>query len=545
MANLSLAIEAQFDRVNWTDITSDVLTVFTPFATCGIKSNQDGDRVPTIGTFTFALNNSITNSGGLSGYYSPGHANCRSGFSVGLPVRVRFTFDGITRTKWAGKIIPGGIVINGSIDEQHYTYITCYDGVYDLANHKLNQLAFTTNKRADEAIALIHANMPAFSLTEDLDAGVYTFTGLFGTLRAYTTALGEISKLVNSERGYYYVTPTRDCDACAVFENRTHRDNIESTTVVPVVSSLCSHILTNDGGYLLNSFVDRVLMNDVENISFSDSQTKFTYANGDNFYNRIVFTVYPQEEFAGTLGSTQSRIALGAGEKKTGYILSYRDPTGGAPRVSLKSETTPASGTDYTMTENRDGTGADLTADLTASYTIGADSAKVDITNGGATDGYVYLQIRGTGIRVYDKIQKITEDTASQEIYGIKELVIDAPYQTDPEFAELFSAVLLALYKEPSSEVISLTHKTSSDSLKQAFLLIGIGNKIPITIERAGVEDNYFIQGVDFNILSNTDFGGALVEFTWHLKPASSDVYSFVHWDTAGNWDDQDHWWFN
>ena len=95
----AITVEVELDGVDagWTDISDDVLPPV--HGTYGILGNGPTDRVAGTGTMTFTLNNSVSNSGGLAGYYSPGHTNCLSGFEAGIGVRLGVTYDGKTRYK--------------------------------------------------------------------------------------------------------------------------------------------------------------------------------------------------------------------------------------------------------------------------------------------------------------------------------------------------------------------------------------------------------------------------------------------------------------
>jgi hypothetical protein len=61
-------------------------------------------RVAGPGTASFTLRNDAGNSGGLLGYYSTGHANCRSGFGYGMPARIIATYSGNTYVLFSGRI---------------------------------------------------------------------------------------------------------------------------------------------------------------------------------------------------------------------------------------------------------------------------------------------------------------------------------------------------------------------------------------------------------------------------------------------------------
>src|SRR4030066_503430 len=97
-------IDLKLDGVNWTDVTADARASVDIGVQYGINGTGPADRVAPTGTLSFALDNSEHNSGGLIGYYAPGHANCRNGFEVGCPVRLRIVDLGVTYYKFVGTL---------------------------------------------------------------------------------------------------------------------------------------------------------------------------------------------------------------------------------------------------------------------------------------------------------------------------------------------------------------------------------------------------------------------------------------------------------
>jgi hypothetical protein len=82
-------LEAQFSAGVWTNITVDI-DDYDDHVTChrGIDGDGPMDLVAGPGELHLALKNHARNSGGLVGYYSFGHANCRSGWKYGTPLRM-------------------------------------------------------------------------------------------------------------------------------------------------------------------------------------------------------------------------------------------------------------------------------------------------------------------------------------------------------------------------------------------------------------------------------------------------------------------------
>src|SRR4030065_1368367 len=95
-------IDLKLDGVNWTDVTADARASVEIAVQYGISGTGPADRVAQTGTLSFALDNSEHNSGGLIGYYAPGHANCRNGFEGGCPGRPRIGGPGRAHFKFGG-----------------------------------------------------------------------------------------------------------------------------------------------------------------------------------------------------------------------------------------------------------------------------------------------------------------------------------------------------------------------------------------------------------------------------------------------------------
>ena len=89
----------------WTNVSEDVRTVSPIKAFRGTRGNGPKNRVGDTGRMSLILDNSEANSAGLLGYYSPDHANLRSGFGKGTLVRWILTYGGTDYYKFRGKMI--------------------------------------------------------------------------------------------------------------------------------------------------------------------------------------------------------------------------------------------------------------------------------------------------------------------------------------------------------------------------------------------------------------------------------------------------------
>lgn len=75
----------------WTEVTDDVVGAVR--ASRGIFGTTLADRTARTGIMTFDLDNSEINSAKKLGYYSPGHANVRTGFKNNIGVQLRLHSD--------------------------------------------------------------------------------------------------------------------------------------------------------------------------------------------------------------------------------------------------------------------------------------------------------------------------------------------------------------------------------------------------------------------------------------------------------------------
>lgn len=527
------AVEALLDGVNWEEITRDIITPIE--CGYGLSGNGVTDRVAGPGALKFGLNNTSTNSAGLVGYYSPGHPNCRTGFSIGLQVRLRIQFDSIWRVKWVGMIPADGIQVGTGIYARTVTQVTAKDWFEQTSIHELSGLAFTTAKTMAETVPLIIANMPIEPPgVETYYACDSTFPYVFDTTRLRTTALAEFAKLALSEMGYIYQTR----EGLVVEGRFTRTDTTNMVVDIPAHSDDCDTLQFEDGDYLQLAETsmgseEPLLLDDTYLAEFDNSQRDMEVSYGKNLYNRVTFTAYPRKVDAlatTVLFNLESPISLEAG---TSAVVKgrYRDPSNKASKVSGRDMVTPAAGSHFAMYENEDGTGTNLTANMTCTAVFGTGDFEYTIANTGTTDGYVTLLTAvGRGVYIYDPIDYLVEDSASQAVTGLNPVSVEMKYQSDPVVAAGFANITLSQYSNPSYTIEKASFIANrSTKMLAAALFIEPGNKVRIIEDVSGVEGEYFVQNVDLNIQV-----GGLVRFAWMLKEGSLDSYGFWELGIAG-----------
>ena len=249
--------------------------------------------------------------------------------------------------------------------------------------------------------------------------------------------------------------------------------------------------------------------------------------------NWITFTVYPKEEVTGTLAVTNTRIKLEPGEVKTGILLNYTDPDSKAKKITFKNldPDHAVANTDYKMSANLDGSGTDLIADLSVDFTYSADVTTVDLENTGSTRGYVYLQVRGVGIRVFDTVSKVFKDQTSIDAYGVKKLKIDAPYQDDPVIGDVFAPIVLRTRKDEVTETPWIEYFTDSDFRRQVFFRMQTGKRFQIKETVGGIDGDYSVTGISWSLIENLEDVGAIIKSKIYVKRAQYDLFEFIKWD--------------
>lgn len=520
-------IEARLDGAQWTDITGDVLGPVR--CSYGIQGNAPTDRIADIGSMTLALNNTVSNTAGLVGYYTPGHVNCRSGFGAGLDVRLRIVHNSVEIIKFQGKVPPQGIQPETGRYAAAKTMITVLDWMEQAANHHLAGMTLLVAATAETGIRGVISNMtaapPGVPLYYDMAS---IFPTVFDTARARTTALSEMAKLVHSELGFLYLTARG-----LVVEGRFTRTNELIGLNFLSRSIADSGALHSQGGVALVTEDNRPLIANQGDLAiFDNSQRDMNVSYGTHLYNSVRYTSYPRrvDSSAVRLFTLQNPIRLNAGMAAT-ISGQYRDPANAASEVSGIGMVTPVSGTHFAMFANADGTGANLTANLQVSVTFGTGDFAASVTNTATMDGFITrFEIFGRGVYIYDSMEYISQDQISISRHGINELFVDMKYQNDPVVASAWSEITLSSYKEPryTIDTVKLSANRSS-FLLGAFVSLEPGSCVHIIEAVSGINNQYFIQGVNFAIQP-----GGVVDFDWVLREAAIDSFAFWLLGTPG-----------
>jgi hypothetical protein len=240
-----------------------------------------------------------------------------------------------------------------------------------------------------------------------------------------------------------------------------------------------------------------------DDTDISGIQTEY----GFYYYNDINTIVYPRKiDAAATtvLFTLNHTIQIGAGQTET-FTGTYKDPNQEAQSVCGISMVTPVATTDYLFNTAADGSGSNITADLTVTASYGTNEVKYTLVNGNAGTGYVtFLQARGKGVYVYQPIEYNAEYADGISADGRRTLNLSMPYEDDPYFGKAVGDVVLELTKTPVLRVKSIAYEANKDATLIAYFRdLNVGDRITLDLDDLDLEEDYFINGIDFQMTTN------------------------------------------
>ena len=488
----------------WTDVTAD-LARETEELDYGIKGIGPTDRLADTGTFKFSLDNSTSNSGGVVGYYSPGHASVRSGFKLSIRVRVAINAWGRTFYRHVGRLDEIDPV--AGIYGNRITQCTSVDWMDEAARAKVSGLAVQFDQTSHDLFTLL-----ANAVSTPPEAIVISTNGSDTYPIALDTAedekvqvVTELKKILDSELGYGAIIGDEIQGGTLAFQGRRGRGL---------------------------SFTNADTFADTEFISLKAAQHRA------DIVNAFQLVAHPREvdtNPTSILYDLKSAVPVGPGA--TVRILGpYRDPDQQAPRIGGTNMQAPSVVfplADYAFWTNDDGTGTDLTAYLTVVASYGGSGVRYSLTNTATQSGYVTkLQARGKAVKGYQTVVAEARDATSVAADGENLVTMDMPYQSTIDVALEAAPYLVGVFKDPGPRP-SVTFEVPADdgaALKR-LLVLDINSRIGIRETVTGITDDgpgtvvigYFINSVHIQI----GVTGRYL-FTFTLAPADRNSYWLV-----------------
>lgn len=500
MTTATIVIQADFGG-GFVDITGDVRGVSPLRMRHGIMGNGPKDRIASPGSMSFALDNSAVNSGGLLGYYSPDHANIRSGFELGIPIRLKISYSGTDYYKFRGDVVSINPVAGQS--GSRYTSVVATDYIDKLMRQKIFKVLVQAGQRDDQIITTLVAQMPTAPVATSYSIGSETYVFALNDVKDESTSIyNAILRCMHSGLGYFFVAGDTSGGETLTYQKRHDRIGLSSQAT------------------LTNAMVNLRTSRPIERV-----------------WNKIKMITMPARldaDATTVLYNLAKDIEIQPGETVT-ITARYRDPDGEATRVSgISIIKVMVADTHYKMSSNVDDGGNDLNADIAVVITEGGNNAELALTNNGSSLGHVnLLQVTGRGLYLYAPVELIFEDAASQSAYGERALVYKLPYQDNINVGTDFGQKFLATYKDPNTFISACDFiANTSDALMLAALSVEIGELVTITEEVTGIDTKFIVNAQELSITAD-----GFIRCKWVLENEDVSVYWVLEDGSLGQLD--------
>ncbi len=363
---------------------------------------------------------------------------------------------------------------------------TDYMGI--AARAPVSGLPLQQNQRSDEIVETIINALPVSPRAQQFEQGQDTYDYALDDLRgARSSALEALHRVTRSEQGYLVADADAHAGETLTFLDRLARVSRYATSTAPIPMLLEAASLQ----------CDRALADVVETV-----RTGLRMRRVDAGTTTVLYQ----------LGGAAMAIPAGATVHPFGP---YRDPAHEAEQVGGANMQTPVSGTDYVANAAADGSGTDVTSQLTVTASFGANGVQWAITNTGTATAYLTtLQARGRG--VYDYARVYLEASAAMST-GRSVLTLDLPYQQSIPVAQDIATRLLTIYGTPAMRTASVTvHAGRNDQMAAWAVSLGVHDQIDVVDAATGVAARLVIHGVAWQVRDPDD-----VRVTWGLTPLS------------------------
>ena len=505
---IRLEVELHGAGNGWTNLSRDVNLHAEPIAgEYGIRATGPLDRVAASGVMTWAMKNSDRSSGGVNGYYSPGHSHARVGWDIGRAVRLALvdSTTGLTHFKWRGTITD--VEPDAGLYRRRAVHCVAKDWMEEPTVCHVKDTSVQTSKRADQLITTLIDNcvgrQPA---ARSLETCQSTFAYALDNMRDEKTAtMRAIADAVFAEVGYFYQRGDTSQGGTVKLEDRHFR---------PKASSV---LTLNDSMYDVVARRSR-----------------------DDIYNHVIAIVHPRkiDAAATTLlyalptDATTTKPFLDAGQTIS-FTVFYRDSTGQFVRVGGDSIVTPVATTDYLGNSQADGLGSDLTASLSITFASTSNSATITFTNthASARIHVTKMQVRGKAVQDrYEQGVESANDTSMTD-HGERDLIYDMIFEDQTVLAKGIADWIINLYGTARTHVSEIAIKANkSVALLSAAIAREPGDKITLTESMTGITGiGHFINGVRFVVTP-----GNLLTVNWILAPADQQLAWLLEDAVAG-----------
>lgn len=434
-------------------------------------------------------------------------------FYKGQKIRLRIKYGSLVKTKFFGYIDTIGIDV-GTWGPQ-LVHVVAIDWLSLAAKTPVRAIPGLTNTTIDIAVATLLTQMHNQPEATDFETGDVTLPYVFDQITVNSTIYSELQNLVMGEWGYIYL---RDGGQTLKVENslsRTGDGSDYKTTSFYNPDGVAEDFLLEDGtNFLLEDGTNFLLEGEPTSGSFnSDLDEEYLdikINHGDNLVNKIMASAIPTVIGGSVLTLYPFDIANGAkaflvptNTVQNPYILQgqYKDPTAGGSQISGSSIVTPVVSTDWRFNSKADGSGSDLSANITITFTAGASGFKAVILNTGAPGYFTRFNVRGVPVYRYNPVETVVQDQRSIWDYGDYTLQFTRQYGATSDDIQPFIFRVLMRDRKPRT-IASNPKFKGFDTLDHlaGFLALDIGDQIRLASTKPATDNLYYIQGARFAI---------------------------------------------
>ena len=448
MAEPTAIVEAQFDRVNWVDITADVSYDEPIAVTWGITGSGPTDNCAAPAVVTFALINGPW--GGAQGRYSPGHASCTAGWDLSCPVRVRLAWSIYNRTLGpyrVTEILPGA-----GQKSQRLVRVSASDWL-DAAADETLAVAPQTDVLPGTLMAAIVTSMTTAPTATDYDTGTETWPYTLRDLTGPTARpLAAFKGIAQSDGGFVYLTA---------------------------------------GGTLTFAERRRRLGDLVVDVTFASNTMRALSVprTRQHIVNSVRATVHPMTKGGSLvrlamLDSGDPPIAANASLAGVTLVMEYTDPSTGLACSATGVIDDVAGAYAYITANSRpDGSGTSMTAACDCVVSPGATSATFQIVNArGSVDAYITaLEVWGYTLTENNPVLAIAKDPTSIGTFGERAVDVDLPYQDNLNDGLGIAQLWQIAYADATVWPATVGFLVNTDALRTALMTLDVGSRVALT----------------------------------------------------------------
>jgi hypothetical protein len=169
--------------------------------------------------------------------------------------------------------------------------------------------------------------------------------------------------------------------------------------------------------------------------------------------------------------------------------------------IAVQSWTTPAATTDFLANAAANGSGTNLTANITVAVSKFSTSMKITLTNTSASTAYItFLQARGVACVNLSNTIVRASDATSQTKYGIREYPLDNKWIGSTKAAQLCVNAVVAAYKDIKPQIIISYNAVRSVAQITEALTRDFGHRITLVATGLGINQDFFVDAIAVSI---------------------------------------------